>query len=244
MRTLITPLWLEIVYGLFFFLHILSLMNKKEKHLSVQSGSPWAHVSGPCQGFLFRKCLKCYQRAGVLIKEVNFKEFHLCRLPPLLLLLLLFNLAGLWQSKVNKCEAGHVFSILCHTCSLSFPPMINIPPTPGRRTWRDRRLGAARNAPRRATWKSRRLFTHFLSIWNPLSLSERAWQDAGVLCLLWKTWRFPDRLVFIGLGWTAVIIWIIRRRILLLLLLVLLEVRAAAWERHGTGGNETTWCDF
>lgn len=47
-----------------------------------------------------------------------------------------FNLAGVWQSKVNKCEMGHVFSILslCHTCSpLS---MINIPPTPGPLSWR------------------------------------------------------------------------------------------------------------
>ncbi len=33
------------------------------------------------------ECLKCYQRVGVFIKEVNFKGFHLCRClapPPLL----------------------------------------------------------------------------------------------------------------------------------------------------------------
>lgn len=74
------------------------------------------------------KCLKHYQRLGVFIKEVNFKGFHLCRPPASCSS---FNLAWLWQSKVNKCEMGHVFSILslCHTCSpLS---MINIPPTPG-----------------------------------------------------------------------------------------------------------------
>lgn len=61
-----------------------------------------------------------------------------------------FNLAGVWQSKVNKCEMGHVFSIvsLCHTCSpLS---MINIPPTSGLpflgAPWASRRL-ACQNTP-------------------------------------------------------------------------------------------------
>lgn len=82
--------------------------------------------------FLSLKCLKCYQRVGVFIKESHFKEFHLLLLPrPPTRASSPFNLAGVWQSKVNKCEMGHVFSIvsLCHTCSpLS---MINIPPTSG-----------------------------------------------------------------------------------------------------------------
>lgn len=102
--------------------HITPLLMDRRPTEAQLSALPRFPLSSP-------KCLKHYQRLGVFIKEVNFKGFHLCRPPPASCSS--FNLAGLWQSKVNKCEMGHVFSILslCHTCSpLS---MINIPPTPG-----------------------------------------------------------------------------------------------------------------
>lgn len=154
------------------------------------------------------ECLKRYQRVGVFIKEVNFKGFHLCRCfspPPSASSS--FNLAGVWQSKVNKCEMGHVFSIvsLCHTCSpLS---MINIPPTPGPLSWRSAGPRAGRPAKTLPGHLELQSFQspHFLSIWNPLSLSESppppksvGWQDSGIYVYTGSLCLFSDRL-FIGL---------------------------------------------
>lgn len=161
------------------------------------------------QGFLFPlslSCLKCYQRVGVFIKEVNFKGFHLCRCPPPPSS---FYLAGVWQSKVNKCEMGHVFSIL-FPLSHMFSSLINIPPTPGPlflANLRASRRLACQNTPRPpgiTEISKPTLPVHLKSIEPitrpppPRPLPECRMTRFWRLCLFWKTWLFFDRL-FIGL---------------------------------------------